>query len=258
MVKFQHIISLFISSAIVGCGLDEPTTEIQRREFQFPVCNFPAGSGEEIDTSGQLSARIYLMESPTENKLDFDFRDLKNYDENFNLIPDSVPFSLMSNLELHIDNSQEFTVKYQDRNIATPPVMDEDGILFDTYKSPYDSVKVFPAYLVNFSDSVQMVQFHDGDLVLIQEAMTPNLEWKPIEYFVYSDCGNSFSMKFLDTNAYFMFGIHKYKGDFYTNLRVRMLNNGRIILSNVYSGYINKSQFEQLEKNNMFHNYIED
>ena len=68
--------------------------------------------------------------------------------------------------------------------------------------------------------------------------------WKAIEYFVHSTCGNSYAEIELP-NGFCLDGlIAKYIGDFKTKLRVKLLFNGQITYSNIYDGKINKSQFE--------------
>jgi hypothetical protein len=42
--------------------------------------------------------------------------------------------------------------------------------------------------------------------------------------------------------------------NFKTKLRVRLRTNGNTIISNEYTGYINKSQFKQDQEEHMYHN----
>lgn len=240
-------------SEVENVGPPEP-----KEEFEFPMLNGDSGNGEYIDTSRQIASRSYILQNTSTTETTIHLFDLKYYDDSFRLIPDSLPFSLTNKVELLVDNTQEFTIKYRDSYLPPPPGTDEFGNVIPKYQPPYDSIKVIPVYIVNYSDSLQGIENHDGKIIMIQEALNSNNEWKPIEYFSYSGCGNSYGITSLDTNCYLMFGVNKYRGNFKTKLRVRLKTNGNTILSNEYSGYINKSQFKQEEDEHMHHNYLKE
>jgi hypothetical protein len=258
-MKPSFTISLFFTlTLLVGCvGNAVPEkVEAPERIFEFPKLEGNTGNGVYIDTSEQLESISYVYQNTSTTKTTIQLFDLRYYNDSFRLIPDSLPFSLTNNVELHVDYSQEFTIKYEDNYIPFPSGTDEFGNVIPKYHSTYDSIKIFPAYIVNYTDSLQGIENHDGRIIMIQEALNPQNEWRPVEYFSYSGCGNSFGITSLDTNCYIMFGVNKYKGDFKTKLRVRLRTNGNTIISNEYSGYINKSQFKEREDESIFNSYL--
>jgi len=253
---------IFVLTLIASCthntelgNVDSPEL---KPEFELPKLKGDSGNGEHIDTARQIPSKSYVLKSTSTTETTIHLFDLKHYDDSPRLIPDSLPFSLTNKVELLVDNTQGFTIKFRDSYLPPPPGTDEFGNVVPEYHPPYDSVKVIPAYIVNFTDSIQGIESHDGKIIMIQEALNSNNEWKPIEYFSYSGCGNSYGITSLDTNCYLMFGVNKYKGDVKTKLRVRLRTNGNTILSNEYFGYINKSQFKQEEGGYMHRNYLKD
>lgn len=104
----------------------------------------------------------------------------------------------------------------------------------------------FMAYLVNTSDSAFIAKRQDGSLIMIQEAMDDNGEWKPIEYWVNSGCGNSYHHPLkLDPGKYVMIPIKQYQGKFKTRFRLKLKTARAIFYSEVFEGSMERSQFER-------------
>ena len=249
-MKQSFIISLiFVLILFVSCI--ENTTQKNEEQtdgiFEFPKLDGNTGNGVYIDTVKQLGLSRYPLEKNSISKNIIQLFDLQYSDNSFQLIQGSLQFSTTNDLGLYVDASQELTIKYKDDYIPPPHTFDESRNIIDEYHCPYDSIKAFPAYIINFTDSIQGVQNHDGKIVVIQEALNTENEWKPIEYFSNSGCSYSNGITILDTNSYLIFGVHKYKGDFKTKLRLRLNTNGNIIISNEYIGYVNKSQIVEGE-----------
>lgn len=102
----------------------------------------------------------------------------------------------------------------------------------------------FTAYLINTSDSTFNADRQDGSLMMIQEAMNERGEWQPIEYWVYSGCGNSyFSPLSLATGSYVMIPIKRYSGSFKTQFRLKMKKDEELFYSQTFDGSIELSQF---------------
>ncbi len=134
---------------------------------------------------------------------------------------------------------------------------------FDTKKSPsdkdfadfvwYNQAKpsdYFTAYLVNTSDSSFRAKRQDGSLIMIQEALDKEGKWRPIEYWVYSGCGNSyFDPLELNPGKYVMIPIKKYSGDFETKIRLRFLQGNNLYCSEPFNAKIDQSQFEKNTEN---------
>lgn len=255
------ILILFLLTLAKGCTQSEAEnveSSEAKIEFEFPILHGDSGNGEYIDTSRQIASISSILQNSSTTVTTIHLSDLKNYHDPYRSFPDSLPFTLTNKVKLLVDNTQEFTIKYRDSYLPPIPGIDEFGKVIPAYQPPYDSIKVIPAYIVNYSDSLQGIEKHGGKIIMIQEALNANNEWKPIEYFSFSGCGNSYGITYLDTNCYLMFGVNKYKGNFKTKLRVRLKTNGNVILSNEYTGYINKSQLEQEEEENIYHNYLKE
>ena len=134
---------------------------------------------------------------------------------------------------------------------------------FDTKRSPahkdftdfiwYDNAKAtdyFTAYLVNASDSSFTAKRQDGSLIMIQEALDEKGKWLPIEYWVYSGCGNSyFDPLELGSGKYVMIPIKKYTGSFQTKIRLRFLQGNKLYCSEPFDANIDKSQFKKETEN---------
>jgi hypothetical protein len=104
----------------------------------------------------------------------------------------------------------------------------------------------FTGYLVNTSDSTFSAERQDGSLIMIQEALDEEGIWKPIEYWVYSGCGNSyFNPLKLDSGKYVMIPIRKYSGKFKTKIRLKFKYGSEILYSDSFEGSLNMSVFEK-------------
>lgn len=154
------------------------------------------------------------------------------------------PFNIDAKL-FEVKNGQ--TYFYFDKNLA-PKNLKSQGF-FGYEDNPKD---YFTAYLINTSDSTFKAERQDGSLMMIQEAMNDSGVWQPIEYWVYSGCGNSyFDPLELDSGKYVTIPIKKYEGSFKTQFRLKMKTNSSIFYSETFEGSLEKSQFEkQTEKVN--------
>lgn len=113
--------------------------------------------------------------------------------------------------------------------------------------------------IVNVKNQNLLVSLEDNKLVLIQEAKDSTGLWKPIEYFVHSDCGNSYSSFTIPPKMYCEFKIAKYCGVFKTSIRVRILINQNEYVSNEIEGFINRNQFKlpiEFQNNTSFREYL--
>lgn len=104
----------------------------------------------------------------------------------------------------------------------------------------------FTAYLINTSDSTFKADRQDGSLIMIQEAIDLKGQWKPIEYWVRSGCGNSnFNPLELDSGMYIMIPIKQYSGNYDTKMRLKMKVNNKLFYSEPFEGSMDKRQFEK-------------
>ncbi len=114
-------------------------------------------------------------------------------------------------------------------------------------------VKGFPVYIVNQSKQAVRVEIQDGQLMIIQEALDPSGKWRPIEYWRYSGCGNSYDGIALRPDHYLMTKVFKYQGNFETLLRLKMRNDTVIYYSPPFRGSIYLTQMDTALVERKFH-----
>lgn len=111
-------------------------------------------------------------------------------------------------------------------------------------------------YLMNHSkDSIQF-EAQDSRLYICLQAKTEKNEWKDIEYFPSSFCGNSYHSIWLRSGYYWVFQVPCCEGDIKTQLRYRLIHLDPMdrsiyswekdpieIYSNEFEGSVNPGQF---------------
>lgn len=143
------------------------------------------------------------------------------------------------------DLKQGQTYFYFDQNSKPKKLKSNGFVWLDDNPKNY-----FTAYLINASDSTFNAERQDGSLIMIQEAINGKGEWKPIEYWVYSGCGNSyFDPLKLDSGKYVMIPIKQYHGSFKTKFRLKMKKDKTLFYSETFEGSIEKSQFQKQTAN---------
>ncbi|MNE57953.1 hypothetical protein D3C80_1529510 [compost metagenome] len=99
-------------------------------------------------------------------------------------------------------------------------------------------------WLINNSSDTIEVQMQDGSYVCILEAKNKSHKWKPIEFWRFSRCGNSYySKRFLPKTANSFLAIHLNKGEYKTKLRYKLLGADKFYYSNEFDGQIEYCQF---------------
>jgi hypothetical protein len=111
-------------------------------------------------------------------------------------------------------------------------------------------VKSFPIYVANMSkNQYASLETQDGSIVVIVEAVDREGQWKPIEYWSHSWCGNSYYTMMIPPRHMLMTRGIKCSGDFYTTCRLKLSNSQDSIFSNEFQMSINETQFSMpLEK----------
>ena len=140
-------------------------------------------------------------------------------------------------LQLLVDTSQNVTIKY-DKEFADYVYGDSTQLSF----------KGYPVFVYNETSSIKWLMAQDGEVMAIQEAMDSSYNWRPIEIWPWSWCGNSFYRTYIKPNHYLLFKMPIYKGDFYTDMRLKVYSRDVIIYSNEYKGWISYSQFNLPKK----------
>lgn len=122
-----------------------------------------------------------------------------------------------------------------------------------------EAESTYTIYIYNNSSDSLTISNQDAQVYLIQEAKDKNREWKPIEYWIYSWCGNSYHFTKLEPNGIMKTESKVYQGDFKTTIRFKLLNNNKVYFSNSTLGYVNLSQFkfpeEEISKYPTYKNY---
>lgn len=103
---------------------------------------------------------------------------------------------------------------------------------------------LYSIYVFNKTTDSLKISSQDWHLLLIQEAKNQNGEWKPIEYWRYSWCGNSYLTDKLDPNGILKTESKVYSGNFKTQIRFKLLNDNKVYYSNSKTGFVNLTQFE--------------
>lgn len=122
------------------------------------------------------------------------------------------------------------------------------NISIDTSHSQYKekkwSDKLISFSIRNCTDSALLVRSQDGFVPFIQEAQDSLGNWKPIEYWLNSNCGNSYHKMKINSKGEIRFPIRKYHGITTTKLRVKVKINDQIYFSEPYVGRIHNTQMD--------------
>lgn len=130
-------------------------------------------------------------------------------------------------------------------DLRKKPATIDQGTL---YRVKNDSLEFFTAYLINQTDTIVQMIHQDGSLMMIQEALDSNGNWRPIEVWYHSDCGNSYmGSPDLEPRKYFTFYVPKYKGSFKTKLRLKLKIGKSIFYSSTFDGSLDPGQFNQMD-----------
>ncbi|TXF79218.1 hypothetical protein [Chryseobacterium sp.] len=103
---------------------------------------------------------------------------------------------------------------------------------------------VISIYLKNNTEDSLNLSKQDRHLYLIQEAKNKKGEWKPIEYWSNSWCGNSYLSENVESQKIIKTETEKYNGTFETEIRFKFLIYDEVVYSNQLKGKINVTQFE--------------
>ncbi|MCD0455062.1 hypothetical protein LPB85_06325 [Chryseobacterium sp. LC2016-27] len=169
----------------------------------------------------------------------------------FSILLSSVIYSQNIQTEFFVNENQiEGSFKSDSRIEKLFTQNSKDSILVVT-EIKNDSL--FSIYVKNNGQKdIQLIP-QDNKLTLIQEARTPYKKWKPIEFWVNSDCGMSY-LKKINVRSGEIIGVRskKYKGNFKTKIRFKLLIDKKVYYSNSITASINKSKFEKSAWYNRF------
>lgn len=140
-------------------------------------------------------------------------------------------------LQVFIDTLQYVTIRHEKEN--------DIFFLSDTSQKYYQG---YPCFIYNETNVIKWLHLQDGSVVVTQEALDSNYEWKPIQVWNWPWCGNSNYRAPIKPMHYLLFKIPLYKGEFYTDLRLRIYSRDAIYMSSEYKGWINYKQFDMPKK----------
>ena len=118
---------------------------------------------------------------------------------------------------------------------------------------------IFSIYLKNNKTEVLKLSAQDSHLQLIQEAKDTNGNWKPIEYWRFSTCGNSYRSELIEPGKIIKTESRKYSGKFKTEVRFKLLQNNEVFYSNFLICNINQSLFkisDELRNDSSYRNVL--
>lgn len=162
--------------------------------------------------------------------------------------PDSLGNLPSSNdgLSVFVDTLNELTITKQPiwaRFLFHRYLGGEEEILQDD--TLVTTVKSFPIYVTNLSgDKYAKLRVQDGSLMMVVQATDTSGQWKPIEYWSGSWCGNSFYTMMIPPKHMVMSRGIKCSGDYLTKCRLRLKNGRDSLFSNEFTMRINSTQFE--------------
>lgn len=101
-----------------------------------------------------------------------------------------------------------------------------------------------PVCIINLTNEEITVKHPKYRLELVQEALDKNNEWKQIETIFKTPKSTTSYMTVhtLKPGQFILTAIYKYKGDFKTQLRLKLISDNKIYYSQPFSGTINYSQ----------------
>ncbi len=98
-------------------------------------------------------------------------------------------------------------------------------------------------WIQNITKDTIIFPIQDGSLIAILEAQNKNKIWKPVQYWWYSWCGNSYSKLELPPNKSIQIGVNNLIGDKETMMRFLIQGKDTIYYSNEFKGTVSEDDF---------------
>jgi hypothetical protein len=157
---------------------------------------------------------------------------------------------LILSLPILVFSQQKMT--WNDNHINKDFIADKSLLAKIEKNTPNDPIKIyiektegsdFSVYVLNnLKDSIT-IPMQDWHLFLIQEAKDQNGQWKPVEYFRRSWCGNSYRFDKFASKTVIETNTKAYIGKFETEIRFKLLVSETVYYSNSLKSKIDLSQF---------------
>jgi hypothetical protein len=99
-------------------------------------------------------------------------------------------------------------------------------------------------WIINNSNDTVPIQMQDWSFICVLQAKSKSGQWYPIQFWRFSDCGNSYYLKHFPPKTANSF-ITKLpdEGDYKTKLRYKLLGADKFYYSNEFEGKINYCEF---------------
>lgn len=246
MKYLKPILLLTYLLSILSCSQIENNINndipLEKNWFNFPKLNLK-NDGNTLHIKNQINSHSSVLISSTDTNIISNKSFIRHpFVGCFNMI-DSNHKTI--NINIRVDDNITFSTL---KPAITELAINSDSIFYDKVVQKGKKVTSFPLYILNNNDSIVLLECHDGEVIMIQEAIDTNGKWRPIENFIYSGCGNSFHDVAIKKNNYALTYVYKYDGDFKTKLRVKLKSHGSTFYSNEFKGKINLSQFNKSSK----------
>jgi len=110
-----------------------------------------------------------------------------------------------------------------------------------------------PVYILNLTGAEITLRHPKWRIELVQEALNKNNQWIPIEQLFSSPKGQRlpFTVHTLKPGQFIITTVFNYKGDYLTQLRIKVLNGDKTYYSKPFAGSINYSQIVANNKYNI-------
>lgn len=158
--------------------------------------------------------------------------------------------TLLVDTSQEIDISERFTESTKDYNWHSTPrkfkTISGSGKV-KTILCNKDTELVFKGYPVsigNYSNYGKSIFIKEFGIEIVQEAKDKAGNWKPIEISMVFMCGMGFYTKVLKPGEEIITSVFKYKGNYKTLLRLKLISRNHIIYSKPFRGSINYAQFD--------------
>lgn len=212
---------------------DEKVTVRNILKVDFPEIIYDDKNAETYFSPKLMASPIYLIYtidsfSTTINlNKKFDLYKFQTKNKFYDTMPNRRGF------KIYIDTSKEI-----------PMINNSYEVWNSSDKTKNHSQKIisYPVYIINTSSNEVKLNVQDGELMMIQEALDKKGEWQPIEYHLFASCSENYFDIDVPSQYCVMTKVAKYKGNFKTLLRIKLLNQDQVYFSCAFKGSINFSQ----------------
>lgn len=266
------LINIVILYVLAGCSSDKTREDTS---FNFPQIIDTTETAtfyfSPIEMQSSINEVGTLQKLSENADLTTSYRKFNYYSESSGDLSERKNKSKIthSGFSIFVDTTREVSMeKPSDYFPFIPPTIEyhsfkEDSIAlrsvleFELWQNNKTYVKALPIYIVNQTKKSIFISEQDSRLMFIQEAKNKKGKWQPIEYFRFSNCGNSYGDYLLRPNYYLMVKAYKYKGEFETLLRIKMISDTNTVYSKPFKGSINLSQFKIVKTRNLRYQFLD-